>query len=403
MKVPFYRHALGRPDAAQVADVLASPYLTAGDVGRKVEDKLADFFGVNHAVLTSSWTNGAYATLMALDIGPGDEVIVPAMSFIASANVAELVGARPVFVDIDPTTLLITPEAVAAALSARTKAVIPVHLYGQMCDMAAIRRVLDGRPDVALLEDCAHCFEGQRDGDRPGSHSDAAIFSFYATKNVTCGEGGAVVTKRCDLYEALLRIRSHGMSAPAVDRFTAGAYRHWDMECLGLKATLPDILAALLGPQIDTVYHRLAEREDIARRYESAVADLPIRVVQAVPDALHARHLFPIHVRPQIRDRVMLGLNRAGVGTTVNYRAVPTTKYYRTKYGYRPGDYPVAEDWGDGTISLPLFPSLSRSQQDYVIERLASPSLVDGEDQTTAKSWSMSNVKEAATRRGASP
>ena len=161
------------------------------------------------------------------------------------------------------------------------------------------------------------------------------------------------------------------MSASAVDRFTGGTYRHWDMECLGIKATLPDILAALLGPQIDTVHDRLARRQQIARRYEIAVADLPIRVVQSVPGAEHARHLFPIHVQPAIRDQIMAGLNRTGVGTTVNYRAIPTTKYYRKKYRHRSGDYPVAEGWGCGTISLPLFPSLSLAQQDHVIERLA--------------------------------
>src|SRR5262249_1697026 len=185
----FYRHDLGPGDADAVARVLASPYLTSGEVCRRVEADLCSFFDVPHAVMVNSWTNGAVAVLLALGIGPGDEVIVPAMTFISSANVAELVGAKPVFVDVDAETLLMTPAAVKAAVTSRPRAVIPVHLYGQMCDIREMRVALAGRPDIAILEDAAHSFESSLNGELPGAHSDAAIFSFYATKNVTCGEG----------------------------------------------------------------------------------------------------------------------------------------------------------------------------------------------------------------------
>ena len=275
--VPFYRHDLAPQDAARIAEVLATPMLTSGAVGKSVEAQLRTFFGVGHAGLVNSWTNGAVAALLALDVGPGDEVIVPAMTFIATANAAELVGAKPVFVDVDPDTLLLSPAAMRAALGPRTRAVIPVHLYGQMADIGALRATLDeaGRQDVRLIEDAAHCFEGSLRGERPGARSDIAIFSFYATKNVTCGEGGAYVTNSDEIAERMAQTRLHGMSAGAADRFRQGAYRHWDMTRLGTKANLPDLLAALLPPQIDTIQARLARRATLAARYDAALADLP--------------------------------------------------------------------------------------------------------------------------------
>ncbi len=365
MKVPFYRHDLGPEDAASVARVLATPYLTSGEVGRRVEADLCAFFGVPHAALVNSWTNGAVAVLLALGIGPGDEVIVPAMTFIASANVVELVGARPVFVDVDADTLNLTAAAVKAAVTARTRAVIPVHLYGQMCDVRALREAVG--PAIAIVEDAAHSFESSFEGDLPGAHADAAIFSFYATKNVTCGEGGAIVTRRSDLHLAVLQTRLHGMSAGAVDRFSKDRYRHWDMLRLGTKANLPDLLAALLPAQIATVRSRLARREEIAARYERAFAGNVIRLARVLPGSVSARHIFPIHVPVRIRDRALQALNERGIATTVNYRSVPTLTYYREKYGYRPEDFPVSHEWGEGTITLPLYPSLTEEEQDAVI------------------------------------
>jgi len=366
--VPFYRHGLDESYAEAVADVLRSPFLTSGAVAKAVEAQLCAFFDAPHAALVNSWTNGGAALLLALGIGPGDEVVVPAMTFIATANIVELVGAKPVFVDVDPATLMMSPAAVAAAISDATRAVIPVHLYGQMCDIAALRRALAPRSDIAIIEDCAHSFESTYDGAPPGTHSDAAVFSFYATKNVTCGEGGAVVTRRRDLFDAVLQTRLHGMSAGAADRFANNRYRHWDMTRLGTKANLPDLLAALLPPQIATIRDRLPARAAIARRYERAFAGSAIRLVKSIAGAQHAHHLFPIHVPPRLRDEVLSALNEQGIGCTVNYRSVPTLTYYREKYGYDADDFPVAYEWGEGTISLPLFPSMTTEEQAHVID-----------------------------------
>lgn len=370
MKVPFYLHSLDEGHARSVEKVLGTAFLTSGAVGREVEAKLCEFFSVDHALLTNSWTNGAIATLLALDVGPGDEVIVPAMTFVATANVVELVGAKPVFADVDPGTLLMRAEDVSAKLTPKTKAVIPVHLYGQMCDIAAMKVVLSGRPDVAIIEDAAHCFEGTLRGDTPGTHSDAALFSFYATKNVTCGEGGAIITNRADLAELLSQTRLHGMSAGAIDRMRRGSYRHWDVARLGTKANLPDLLAALLPDQVDTIRDRLAIRDRIGQRYRDAITAMGIRVQETVPDCVNAWHLMPIHVPPAMRDEVIGILNAAEIGVTVNYRSVPKLTYYREKYGLTDSDFPVSSEWGEGTLSLPLFPKLSETEQDYVIRVL---------------------------------
>ena len=367
MQVPFYRHELTSADASLVATVLSTPFLTSGNIGRDVEAQLCEYFGTKHALLVNSWTNGAVATLLALGIGPGDEVIVPAQTFIATANVAEILGAKPVFVDVDPDTLLLTPSAVRNATTARTRAVIPVHLYGQMVDIAAVRNALRDLPDIAIIEDSAHCFEGELGGEKPGAHSTCAIFSFYATKNVTCGEGGAIVTNDTALYELLLQTRMHGMSAGAIDRFKQGGYRHWDMARLGAKANLPDLLSCLLPPQIKTVDRKLERRSELAAIYEAHLSDAPIRLQKLVGNAKHAHHLLAIHVPPNVRDKVLDLLGDHGIGVTVNYRSVPTLSYYRQKYGYQNDSFPNSEEWGNGTVSLPLYPSLTDDEQNHVI------------------------------------
>ena len=367
MKVPIFRHDLSPRHADQVAKVLSSAFLTSGSVGREVEARLCSYFGTKCGALVNSWTNGAVAALLALDIGPGDEVIVPAQTFIATSNVVELVGAKPVFVDVDPSTLLITPHGVRQALSPRTRAVIPVHLYGQMVNIESLKAELSDRSDISIIEDSAHCFEGERNGSKPGRHSTCAIFSFYATKNVTCGEGGALVTNDDSLFEQFMQTRMHGMSSAAVDRFKLGGYRHWDMSRLGMKANLPDLLACLLPEQIDSIDGKLSRREEISYVYERAFADTPIRLPGRIGNAKHARHLFVIHVDANIRNEAIRVLGDNGIGVTVNYRSVPTLTFYRQKYRYGAGDFPTSYEWGEGTISLPLYLSLTRQEQEHVI------------------------------------
>lgn len=366
MLVPYYRHQLGAQDVEAVAAVLQSPVLTSGAVGRLVEAEIAEFFDVPYALLVNSWTNGAAACLLAMDIGPGDEVILPAMSFIATANVVELVGATPVFIDVDPGDLMASPAAISKAITPRTKAVIPVHLYGQMADMENIRRAVG--PQIKIIEDCAHCFEGSRDGARPGVYSDAAIFSFYATKNVTCGEGGALITRDGDLAEKVKMTRLHGMTAGAIDRYRNDTYNHWDMQRLGMKANLPDILAALLPRQLKHVGALREEREKLAGRYYRGLKGAHgLRFQQLIPKNVHAWHLFTICTQPLLRDPLMTSLNRDGIGCTVNFRSITTMSYYKNRYGFKYGDFPESDAWGSSVISLPFYPGLTAEEQDAVI------------------------------------
>ena len=370
MNVPFYRHSLTPDNSKHVEEVLKTPFLTSGPVGKEVESQICTYFNVSHAKLVNSWTNGAVATLLAMDIGPGDEVIVPAMTFVATANVVELVGAKPVFIDCDPETLLVTPELIKAAITERTRAVIPVHMYGQMCDVKAISEILPPGQNISIIEDCAHSFEAKFNGERPGKHSHAAIFSFYATKNVTCGEGGAIITNDANLYDRITQAILHGMSAGAADRFKTGQYKHWGMEHLGTKANLPDLLACFLPNQIKTIDERLIIREKIAQKYETSFSSTKIRIPKKLDGTVHSRHLFPINVGGNVRDNVLVALGDANIGVTVNYRAVHMTGYYAKKYGFSENDFPISSSWGNGTLSIPLFPGLTTEEQDYIIEIL---------------------------------
>jgi dTDP-4-amino-4,6-dideoxygalactose transaminase len=372
VNVPFYRHSLTPDNSKYVEAVLKTPFLTSGPIGKEVESQLCEYFNVSHAKLVNSWTNGAVATLLAMDIGPGDEVIVPAMTFVATANVVELVGAKPVFIDCDPDTLLMTPELVKGAITEKTKAVIPVHMYGQMCDIRAIKEILPSGLKIAIIEDCAHSFEAKFNGERPGKYSDAAIFSFYATKNVTCGEGGAIITNDSNLFERITQSILHGMSASAADRFKTGQYKHWGMDHLGTKANLPDLLACFLPDQINKVDEELHRREEIAFKYENAFLNTRIKCPVKKSGLVHSRHLFPVHVGEKNRDKVLSTLGEATIGVTVNYKAITTLNYYSNKYSFKGNEFPVSQYWGSGTLSLPLFPSISELEQDYVIDVMLS-------------------------------
>src|SRR5437764_11113283 len=226
-----------------VKEVLGQPILTTGEYVERVERMLADYLGVQHCLCVMSCTGAMHLSLLALGIGPGDEVITTPMTFIATATAIIEAGATPVFVDVEPDTGLLDPNRVEAAITPRTRAIVPVHLYGQMCDMRALRD-LANRRGLFLIEDAAHCIEGIRDGVRPGLLGDTACFSFYATKNLTCGEGGAVVCNDDKLLEKLRLLRLHGMTKTAADRAREG-YQHWDMVELGWKYNMDNIQAAL--------------------------------------------------------------------------------------------------------------------------------------------------------------
>ncbi len=225
MKADFYKHNLSSEHSKYISKVLKSDFLTTGNICKETEIQLKKFFNVNHALLTNSWTNGALAVLMALNIKKGDEVIIPAMTFVATANIVELLGAVPRFVDVDKKTLLLDLDKTVKAINNKTKAIMPVHLYGNMFDVKNLRnKIKKFKKKIYIIEDSAHCFEGKYNNYLSGKWSDCAIFSFYATKNITCGEGGAVITNNKILYKKVSEIRLHGMTKSAIDRFRNKKY-----------------------------------------------------------------------------------------------------------------------------------------------------------------------------------
>jgi len=365
-RVEFYRHALTEDDIAAVADTLRGVFLTTGPRAAQFEQAFATYLGVEHAVTVSSCTAALHLALLGLGIGPGDEVITTPMTFIATANAILHTGATPVFVDVEPDTGNIDARQVERAISPRTRAVMPVHLYGLMADVRALDAVCRSH-GLPIIEDAAHATEAVRDGFRPGQLGRAACFSFYATKNLTCGEGGAIATNDSALADTVKRLRSHGMSKEAAGRYTS-RYQHWDMLMLGHKANLSDVNATLLLGQLPRLGAQLARREAIARRYESAFADLPgIRILAGRDGATSARHLFTILVEDGQRDEFLSRLQEKSIGVAVNYRAVHLLSYYRETFGFRRGAFPAAEAIGDRTLTLPLYPSMTDAEVDAVV------------------------------------
>ena len=369
--IPFYRHDLGEAELEMVREVLAQPILTTGEYVERVERKLAEYLGVPHCLCVTSCTGALHMSLLALGIGPGDEVITTPMTFIATATSIMETGAKPVFVDVEPASGNLDAAKVEAAITPRTKAIMPVHLFGLMCDMRALRDSAD-RHGLAIIEDAAHCVEGIRDGARPGSLGDTACFSFYATKNLTCGEGGALVVRDDELFEKLKLLRVHGMTKIAADRAREG-YTHWDMVLMGWKYNMSNIEAALLLPQFDRLADKLTNREALGSQYAAKLAKIPgirIPTQSSGPDDVHARHLFPIFVNNGRRDEVVTELQKRQVGVVVNYRAIHLLKYFRENFGFKPGDFPIAEEIGDSALSLPFYPGMKEREIDIVADHL---------------------------------
>jgi UDP-4-amino-4-deoxy-L-arabinose-oxoglutarate aminotransferase len=368
--IPFYRHDLGATEVESFARALADPILTTGDTVALFESRFAELLGRRHALAVTSCTGALHLSLLALGIGEGDEVITTPMTFIATATSIIEAGARPVFVDVEGDTGNLDPAQVEAAIGPRTRAILPVHLYGQMCDMRALRDIAD-RHALRIVEDSAHCVEGRREGIGPGGLGDTACFSFYATKSITCGEGGAVVTDDDDLAARLRSLRLHGMTKAAADRAREG-YRHWDMTDFGWKYNLDNLHAAILLPQLDRLEANWLRRCALAKEYElrlKGIHDLWWPRVR--PQVQHARHLFPVWVGRGRRDEVIAALQARGIGAMVNYRAIHLLSYFRRTLGHGPGSFPVAERIGDSTLSLPLYPRLESEQVHAVADTIA--------------------------------
>jgi len=366
MKIEFYKHNLDTKDKRELKKTLDSLFLTTGDKVKEFEAAFASYVGAKYAVGMTSCTNALELALKYYDVRQGDEVITTPMSFIATANAAEYCGAKPIFVDVESNTGNIDVSLVEKAITKRTKAIIPVHLYGQMCDMKALRK-LANKYDLKIIEDAAHCVEGERDGVKVGQLGDIACYSFYATKNLTSGEGGAISCNNKKIYEWMLSARQHGMTKNAADRYSK-RYEHYDMEFLGNKCNMSNLQAALLVNQIKRLDGLLIQKNKLADKYDKGFTkNKYIKMPAILKGSRHARHLYTIWVNPQRRDEYMSKIQEAGIGIAVNFRPIHLMKYYREKYGCKRGDYPITEMIGDSTITIPFYPKLTQKEIKYII------------------------------------
>lgn len=374
--IAYGRQDIDDDDIAAVVAVLGSDFLTQGPAIERFEEAVAARCGVRFAVAMSSATAALHAACAALDVGPGDAVWTSPNTFVASANCARYCGAGVDFVDIDPRTLNLCPDALEEKLRARAapKVVVPVHFAGQSCDMTRIGALRD-RHGFRVIEDASHAIGGRFAGVPVGAcrHSDIAVFSFHPVKIITTGEGGMAVTNDPDLAERLRRFRSHGITRDPAQMVGGGdgPWYYAQIE-LGFNYRMTDIQAALGSTQLARIDAFVSRRRLLADRYQAALAGLPLHMAAQHPDAESAWHLFVISLsdaaRPSRRE-VYDGLVARGVRPNVHYIPVHLQPYYQG-LGFRRGDFPAAERYYDGALTLPLYPGLREDQQDVVVAAL---------------------------------
>ena len=370
-KIPFWKHSLEKINFEKVKETIKNNHITSGPISKIVEEKISKQLGNKYSLLTSSCTTALQVSLMSIGLKPGDEVITTPMSFIATSNAIILSGGIPKFVDVNPRTGLIDLNLVSKAITDKTKAIIPVHLYGQMVDMKILKEIAE-KKDVKIIEDSAHAFEARIDGKSPGSTSSASALSFYATKAITCGEGGCLTTNDKSVYEKAKKIILHGMDkAPASrgDNF----YSHYDMPDLGMKCNLDDISASLLLDQVEKnwIYENLKKRTIIDSKYRENLKGIEEFGINIHPEYSKedSPYLFTIRI-PKERDLFIRKLEEAQIGISVNYRPIHLMGYYRNKFNYAPGDFPHTEKIGNTTLTLPSYGDLKDNEITYITNKI---------------------------------
>jgi dTDP-4-amino-4,6-dideoxygalactose transaminase len=364
---------IGQEEIDEVVDSLRSAWIGTGPKVERFERMLEDYVGVDHVRCLSSCTAGLILSLRALGVGPGDEVLVPSMTFVASANAVEQVGARPVLIDSVEDTGLIDLDAAEAAVGPSTKAIMVVHLAGRPVDLDRVAALAD-RHELHVIEDAAHAIGAEWRGQRIGAHGNVTCFSFYATKNVTTAEGGAVATPDRELADEIERLALHGLSSGAWRRYSDAGFRHYVATEPGAKFNLTDLHASLGIHQLPRLEGWIARRAELWERYDDLLADLPL-VTPPPPGAemRHARHLYSVRLEEDAgmsRDALLEALEAQRIGSGVHYLAVHLHPYYRERYGLEPDDLPVAHRISEQTLSLPLSPKVSDADQDDVVAAL---------------------------------
>ncbi len=365
--VPYGRQWVDEDDIAAVAAVLRSDWLTTGPMVEGFEHAIADYTGAAHAVAVSSGTAALHAIMKALGIRLGDEVIVPAVTFVATANAVVLQGGIPIFADVEPCTMLIDPADVEAKITSRTKAVVAVDYAGQPCDYDRLRAITD-RHGIALVADACHSLGASYKGRPSGTLADLTAFSFHPVKHITTGEGGMVTTHNPNWAERMRRFRNHGIATDHRQRAESGSW-YYEMQDLGCNYRITDIQCALGVSQLRKLHGWIERRQEIAARYDAALGEscrlLPLK---SRPDASHARHLYVVKTTAKLnRDSAFRAFRDEGIGVNVHYSPVHLHPYYQRNFGTGPGLCPHAEKVSLRLLSLPMFPRLHDDEIDAVI------------------------------------
>jgi dTDP-4-amino-4,6-dideoxygalactose transaminase len=372
MDIPFFRPAITSDELEAVNAVLRSGWLTTGPKTREFEEKFAAFLGGGvEAVAVNSGTAGLHLAAEACGIGPGDSVIVPTLTFAATAAVIRYLGAEIVLVDVEPGTHVIDLGDSERQLTPSCKAIMPVHFGGLPCDMDAM---LDfaRRKGLKVIEDAAHALPAHRDGRLVGTwDSDACIFSFYANKPITTGEGGMLVTRSPKIAARARLMRTHGLNRDAFNRFhKVGASWAYDIVAPGFKYNMADLASALGVVQLAKAHSLQQQRQKATFRYFDALSGLPLDLPALPPEgSLHSWHLFPVRIHedaPATRDEVIASLTKARIGSSVHFRPLHQMTYWKERYPSRQGEFPVADRYFAGAVTLPLFPGMTDVEVDRV-------------------------------------
>jgi len=369
--LPFAKPALSEAAIEEVVACLRSGWITTGPRVQKFEEMLSAYHGGRRALALSSATAGLHVALLALNLKEGDEVITTPLTFVATLNTIVLAGGKPVLVDIDPATLNMDVSRLETAITKRTRVIMPVHFAGLPCDLDPIY-ALAKKHTLRVVEDCAHSIGAEYKGKKLGSFGDIAVMSFHPNKNMTTGEGGAVITEDKDVINAIERLRFHGIDRNAFNRFAKSGSVHYDVVLPGFKYNMMDMQAALGIHQLPELDGFITKRIAFVKRYMEALKDWPELLLPRAPQYphKHAWHLFTPRLAKMARDEFINAMKAENIGIGLHYEACHVFSWYKEHCGWKPDDFPHALAAGNSICSLPLFPTMTNAEQERVIKAL---------------------------------
>ena len=374
--LPFHQASIGEEEVKEIIQTLNSGWLTTGQKTRFFEKSFADYIGCKHAIGLNSCTAGLHLSLVVSGISSGDEVITSPITFPATTNVIVHQNAKPVFVDVESETLNMNCSEIESKINNSTKAILPVHFAGHPCDMDTITSLAQ-KHNLSVVEDAAHALESKYHGEKIGAIGDFTAFSFYATKNITTGEGGMLTTNDDDYADKLRILSLHGISKNAWKRYGKDGFQHWELLMPGYKYNMFDIQASLGIHQIKKVESFLNRRVQIVKKYNDAFEKTEeIQLLKVESNIKHAHHLYVIVIKTEnlrvSRDEVLTEIQKRGIGVAVHFRSLHLQPFFKQHFNYKKGMFPQAEYLSDRVISLPLYPKMTDEDVSRVIETVLS-------------------------------